>query len=130
MIKNYKQYNEGINHLLVGPTDEEIWSNYINGELKGLLKKIPKSPEDFFNQMKDDCVEMGSNILGDIYGKNGIKLFQVSSNTEYLHVSYNLIWIILEKVYGFNYRNIQILIKTWLIGDIKWGGLIPIRTML
>ena len=47
MIKNYKQYNEGINHLLVGPTDEEIWNHYMEGDLKGLLKSIPVSPETF-----------------------------------------------------------------------------------
>ena len=27
MIKKYKQFNEGIRHLLVGPTKEEIWDD-------------------------------------------------------------------------------------------------------
>lgn len=27
MIKKFTQFNEGINHLLVGPTKEEIWKH-------------------------------------------------------------------------------------------------------
>ena len=34
MIKNYKQFNEGINHLLVGPTDEEIINGLKNNPIK------------------------------------------------------------------------------------------------
>lgn len=32
MIKKYKQFNEGINHLLVGPTDEEMRENFFKND--------------------------------------------------------------------------------------------------
>lgn len=43
MIKNYKQYNEGMKHLLVGPTEEEIWDNIKDSKPSELLIKSVQS---------------------------------------------------------------------------------------
>jgi len=43
MIKNYKQYNNGIKSLLVGPTEEEVWDNIKNIESVKLFNKSIKS---------------------------------------------------------------------------------------
>jgi len=43
MIKNYKQFNEGIKSLLVGPSEEEIWNNIKDLSPEALLIKSCKS---------------------------------------------------------------------------------------
>ena len=125
MIKNFKQFNEGINHLLVGPTKEEVWSDLMNGELKGFINHVPVSPEDFFNQMKDGCVQMSRNKYGIHYGKNGEIFFQVNLESGDLYVRYRKFWSIFEKIYGLNDTEIESLIKRQLVDDTIWNGLTP-----
>ena len=124
MVKNYKQYNESLRDLMVGPTKEEVWLPLINGKLKGLITSIPESPEDFFNQMKDGCVEMNEGRL-IILGKNGVKLFWQDSKRGYLWISDMYIWSIFEKIYGLKYNEIQLIIKGLMLDNKEWGGLIP-----
>jgi hypothetical protein len=123
MIKNFKQYNEGIKHLLVGPTKEDIWTDLMNGKLKGLLKSIPTSPEDFFNQIKEGCVEMGENEYGIYFGKNGTKVFHEGLKNNILWIRYN-VWSILEKIYEFDKSKIRKLIKNSL-KNTKWRNFTP-----
>lgn len=58
MIKNYKQYNEGINHLLVGPTDEEIIDGFKNNP-NGLLSYSIRTE---FVKGIEVSLENGANI--------------------------------------------------------------------
>jgi len=125
MIKNYTKFNEGIKHLLVGPTEEEIWTDLMNGKLKDLIKLIPESPKDFFNQIKEGCIEINKDKYGTYFGKNGKILFQedLKYGFEELYLSNKYIWSIFRKIYGLNDREIKLLIKNLLIDDIKWNGL-------
>jgi len=125
MITKFEKYNESIKSLLVGPTKEEMWSKLLNGRLKGLITSIPESPEDFFNQMKEGCVEIVKGWYGIYFGKNGIKLFQQDLKNGWLYVSYLYIWSVYEKIYGFNKNEIQELIEKELLKDTKWKGLTP-----
>ena len=79
MIIKFEQYNESIKDLMVGPTKEEVWSDLMNGKLKGLIKSIPDSPEDFFNEMKEGCIKIYKDKYGIYYGKNDKILFQEDS---------------------------------------------------
>lgn len=74
--------------------------------------------------MKDNCVQMGSNINGEFYGKNGFILFCVNPNG-YLYVIDKYIWSIFYNVYDMDYNGVQSLIKNILVDDIKWSGLKP-----
>ena len=124
MITKFEKYNEGIKHLLVGPNNEELWSNFMDSQ-KGLLKSIPTSPEDFFNQMKEDCVEIERNEHSIFYGKNNIILFQHILEWKDLYVSTKYIWSRFQKIYGLNTIEISKLIKSQLVNDTKWKGLNP-----
>jgi len=163
MIKKYKQFNESIKNLLVGPTEEEILNNlktkYNNGsfgiiefhrqcvinkitggptnndvmrilmenELKGLLKSIPNSAEDFFNKMKDDCYKMYSNGHGDVYGKNEIALFVVDHRNKILYFSDDYIMNGLNYFYGYEYGYIKIqrMVKPFLVNS-SWENYTPV----
>jgi len=43
MVKNYKQFNESIKSLLVGPTKDEVWDNFKNLDDEQLLKLSSKN---------------------------------------------------------------------------------------
>ena len=120
MITKFEKYNESISSLLVGPTKEEVWSELMNGKLKGLIKSIPDSPEDFFNQIREGCIKNGN-----LYTKNNIELFRQNLWKRYLDVSYEYIWEIIGNVYNLTYDEIQSLIKKILITDNKWKRFIP-----
>ena len=126
MIIKFDKYNESVKSFLVGPTEDEAWDNVLNGKLKGLIKSIPESSEDFFNKMKDGCIEMDKNRFGTYFGKNGIELFLQNSKDGLLHVSYKYIWSIFEKIYEFNYDETESFIKRLLVNDTKWKDLTPI----
>ena len=125
MITKFEKYNEGIRHLLVGPTKEEVWIELMNGKLKGLIKSVPESPEDFFYQIKDGCVEMSRDEKGIYYGKNKIELFKIDLKNQFLYIDYNHIWSFLENMYDFNSSKTQTIIKNILLKDINWNKLIP-----
>ena len=123
MITKFEQYNEGIKHLLVGPSKDELWDKY-KDKLKGLIEYLPESPEDFFNQMKDGCSIIPKNGWGIYFGKNNIILFRQNLEDKKLWINFNCIWFILNKVYGLNDTEIQILLKKLLHNDKNWSGLI------
>ena len=125
MIKNYIKFNEGIKHLLVGPTVKDVLSNMMKGKLKGFIKSVPDSPEDFFNQMKEGCIEMSGNKYFKYYGKNDSNLFMLDSKNEFLGVSINKIWSVLENIYGLNDNEIEYLIRSQLKEDINLNSIIP-----
>ena len=125
MITKFTLYNESISSLLVGPTKEEVWTYLMNGKLKGLIKSVPKSPEDFFNQIKDDCIIMRKSYNYVYWGKDNTTLFRQDSIHGYLYISYEYIWSIFEIVYELNFDEICKLIKDELIENINWNRLIP-----
>ena len=127
MITKFEQYNEGIKHLLVGPTKEQAWTELINGKLKGFIDSIPETREDFFNQMKDGC-EIIENSEGCIsFGKNGIELFREYTHNKILDVSYRYIWSVLDTMYDLNFEEVQSFIKEQLLEDNNWTGLNPFQ---
>ena len=126
MIVKFEQYNESVKSLLVGPTKEEVWSELMNGKLKGLITSIPESPEDFFNQMKEGCIKMGKERYGSSFGKNNVKLFWENGN-DYLIVSNKYIWSILENIYGLTHNETKLLIENIIKNDKKWKYLIPAK---
>ena len=161
MIKKFKQYNESIKSLLVGPSDEEVLNNFkrkydkgeidifsfyvkckelnlkngityeemwlelINNKFNGLLNHVPESPEDFFNQMREGCVEIQRVPHSIFYGKNDVILFQHILKNKEIYISNKYIWSILQKIYKLSYDEIQSLIKKSLKNDTKFKGLTP-----
>lgn len=125
MITKFEKFNEGINHLLVGPTEEEIWNHYMEGDLKGLITSIPETHEDFFVQMRENCVLMGEDNNGYIYGKRGIELFQENLKYGFICISYKYIWSIFENIYNFNKQEIYTLINKQCKNDEEWKDLTP-----
>jgi len=119
MITKFEKYNEGIKHLLVGPTKEEVWDNYINGDLKGLIKSIPTSPEDFINQIFEGCIIKGEDRSGYIYGKNGFSIFLDDFINRYIRFSYRYIWSVLCNVYGLSDSEIKEIL-TNLLKNTEW----------
>jgi len=64
MIKKYKQFNEGIRHLLIGPTEEEIITSGLGNYLKVMIKE------------KDiDGVQKAIDLGVDLNEKNTIYLY-------------------------------------------------------
>ena len=129
MITKFVKYNESIKSLLVGPTKEEAWDGLMNGKLKGFINHKPLSIYDYIYQIMDGCVEMSKDKQNIYYGKNNIILFDQSTVSNLLYVSREYIWIILEKMYGLNYNEIQLLLKQIFKRDKKWdwGGLLPLQ---
>jgi len=127
MITKFTQYNENIKSLLIGPTKEEMWSELMNGKLKGFLKSVPNSPEDFFNQMKDGCKILDKNNHYIFWGKNNVTLFWHHVKNKKIYISYNYIWIYFNILYGFNYTETLSFIKNMLLEDINWRGLSPVE---
>ena len=129
MITKFYQYNESIKSLLVGPTKDEVWTELMNGKLKGLITSIPDSPEDFFNQIKEGCVIIETDEFGSVYwGKNGnVYLFHIENGSEdILFVRKSLIWSVLQKVYGLTHNEIETLITKLLVNDKNFKNLQPI----
>lgn len=130
MITSFKQYNEGIKHLLVGPTKEELWSYYMNSTLKGIIKTIPTSPEDFFNQIMDGCVKIDDEIygkkIGNLFNRRTVRLFINDLETKKLYISDKYIWSFFENIYELNYNEIQTIITNCLDGT-KWSGLHKVK---
>ena len=50
MITKFEKYNEGIKHLLVGPTKEEVYNNIYKDRLDGFMNYLPDSPNEFFSK--------------------------------------------------------------------------------
>jgi len=124
MIKNYEQYNESIKSLLVRKTKEELWNNLIKYKLSDFIDSIPKSPEDFFLKMKNECEIIRVDDYYIYWGKNNTELFWEGLKSGYLHINLDYIWSPLKQIYGLNYNEIQSLIKN-LLYDTNWRGLIP-----
>jgi len=127
MIIKFDKYNESIKSLLIGPTKEDVWDNLFKDKLNGLITSIPDSPEDFFNQMKDDCSKMYESEYIIYWGKNGIRLFRHELKNGILWISYIYIWLVLEKIYGFDYDETKSFIRKQLLEDVNWKGLIPLK---
>jgi len=96
MIKNYKQYNESIRDLMVGPTKEEVWKSLGYGKpfetpieyITFLLHNIKKDNDDYnisdffykkkyiFSQYKDiNYISVNNDIIKLIRS-----MFRISKN--------------------------------------------------
>jgi len=85
MIKNYKQFNEGIKHLLVGPSKEELWKYY------GYDKPFDTPKEYFDSVIKDVKIKERPHTQSSIYWEKGGKIIiQYELDTSYLYMSKEL----------------------------------------
>ena len=126
MIKNYKQYNEGIKHLLVGPTDEVVL-NYLNNELGLNVDKIPETPKGFLLYMFDGIkiFDYDKNIyVGNAiyWEKNDNLLLEQQPDNLTFFVSYPYIWKILENLYGLSRIEIEKILTDVVQNDLGWDG--------
>ncbi len=107
MIKNFKQYNEGIKHLLVGPTKEEIWENL------GYDKPFD-TPEEFIEYISDNLEKIVShNTFTDIiywkFKPQDEVYFEYNSGS--LFYSQEKIYNILNGVFNMKSSDIKLLLK-------------------
>ena len=122
MITKFEKYNEGIRHLLVGPTKEEVWIELMNGKLKGLIKTIPESPIDFFYQIKDGCEISKNGNPFILWTKNKQNVFKQYIKSNYFYVDYQKIWLVFEDIFGIEYNDIYKLINSILENDEDFKG--------
>lgn len=128
MIKNFKQFNEGINHLLVGPTRKELWDNHYKEKLEGLIDYLPDTPEEFFEKIKEGIYYYPNHSVSGVSGywlKNGSILFSVDYEKDWLLIDTRYIWYTLERLYGLKEDEIRILIRN-SFKDSSWGKLHPV----
>ena len=128
MITKFEKFNEGINHLLVGPTKEEVW-NKIGLDFFG-LKTPPPSVEEFidyiFENGNSDTTE-SSDICR--WKFNNRCIFFIMKRMFSIHI-YERFYIILDLFYNIqHYRVILQLIQPKL--KEKFGDFIinPTRVM-
>ena len=119
MISNFKQFNEGINHLLVGPTKEEIW--------KSLGFDEPfDTPEEYLLYLIKDLKKITEYNMISFYNGN-VELFRYSDFNKFLFCNQERIWKILEGVFGLKYLEIQSLIKRTISKQLGLTYYTPIR---
>ena len=82
MIKNFKQYNEGINHLLVGPTKDEVW------EQLGFPHSF-NTPEEFVKYLMEHVTKKQTPMFGAtiVARYNGKLIYENEFNNYKLWVS-------------------------------------------
>jgi len=86
MIKKYKQYNESIKSLLVGPTKEELWKNL------GYDKPF-ETPIEYITFLLDNVKkDVYDNSINFFYKKKYI--FSQWCNTNYISVNKDIIKLI------------------------------------
>ena len=123
MITKFEQYNEGIKHLLVGPTKEESWENKYKDKLEGFIDYLPETPEEFFDKIKEGIYYY--NKEKGYWLKNGTILFSVDYDKNWLLVDTKYIWDTLDDVYGLDNDEIRTLIKN-SFKDSVWGKFYPV----
>jgi len=114
-MKNYKQFNEGLNDLLKGPSKEEIWKNL------GYDKTFD-TPEDFFLDVIEGIMikQQDEDYNIAYWEKNGKIIFERDYVDNALYVN-SKIWNILYGV--FNIKNRAFFIKNILEEYLHWKGL-------
>lgn len=148
MITKFKKYNEGINHLLVGPTKEEIevslkkdlkknkidFLSYIkkckqynidNGfTKKEIWEKIGydvifETPEEFFIYINSKMKEKKfKNQINKYY--KGVIYFEYTLTYDNLYVNYNRVWNILSIIFNMNEYEIKDFINKMVQKYFGW----------
>ncbi len=90
-----------------------------------------KEPMDFLNLFNDfDVVQSEEEEYWTLYRfKKGHNVMIYNRKNEYIYISFNDIWSVLEKKFGLNYTEIQKLTKVWLDEVYNLRGTTPKTTL-
>ena len=119
-------------------------------KLKGLIKKVDfestvrvvrsldnlfkifgiKEPMDFLNLFNDlDVVQSEERQDWTLYRyKKGYNFMIYDRKNDYVYISYDIIWPVLEDKFGLNYTETQELTKVWLDEVYNLRGVTPGET--
>ena len=83
IIKNFKQYNEGINHLLVGPTNDDIYNmieHKIDNKQPLTENEIEICVENNWMDLVDKCILLDDDDIFSLYSNMDVLFFCVKHN--------------------------------------------------
>jgi hypothetical protein len=120
MIIKYKLFKESLLNKIEGPSKEDVWKNL--GYEKGF-----DTPEEFFLDVIDGIkVKKQTKYPNSVFWeKEGKIVFEQDLKNMDLWVSYNMIWVIFEKVFGMEYNEIESFIKGMVEEYLNWKGFTP-----
>ena len=120
MITKYNQFNESIKSLLVGPTKEEIWKSF------GYDQSFD-TPEEFLLYVIDGIsIKVQTKYTKSIFWvKNDKLLFEQDLKNKELFVDYESIWVVFEKIFNLEYKEIQSFISNIVEEHLNWKGFTP-----
>ena len=119
MITKYKQYNESIKSLLVGPTKEEVWKSL------GYDRRFD-TPEEFFLYMIDGMTIKEQTKDYILWEKDDKTIFEQDLDSNILWVDNKSIWTVLENIFGIeSNEKISYLINGIVKEHLKWMGFTP-----
>jgi len=121
-MKNYKQFNEGLNDLLKGPSKEEVWKNLG-------YEKTYNTPEEFFLKLIDglEIIKIKKQRYypeSVFWGTNGELLFEQYKKD--LLFCNDKIFDIYEKVFNMTLDDIIKFIKIMVEKHLNWNGFTPV----
>ena len=99
------------------------------GSLDNLFKIFDiKEPMDFLNLFNDlESVQSEEQQYWTLYRyKKGHNFMIYNRKNEYIYISFNDIWSVLQRKFGFNYGEIQELTKIWLGEVYNLRGVTPL----
>ena len=121
MITKYKQFNESIKSLLVGPSKEEMKDYW---KSRGFDRTFD-TPEEFLLYVMSDMKSIvDDEYLDSIFWlKNGNVLFEENLENKELYINYDFIWKILRGIFNVEFKDIKELILhvNKEINDIDWN---------
>jgi hypothetical protein len=111
---------------LIDMIKEDGWKS-VSGVVGGIdnLKKLVgiESPIDFLNLFNDlDVIHSEENPNLTLFRYEiGNNLMVYDDEFDFVYINYSIIWSFLEKVFGFNYSEIQEVTQEWLseVYDLK-----------
>ena len=110
MITKFEQYNEGIKHLLVGPSKDEVW--------KGLgYEKTFETPKEYLNYIVERLVKMDIGYKFRWIYKNS-DIFQYFIDSSILYVNEKIINI-LETIFNLDFVDVLYLIKREVVPNLN-----------
>jgi hypothetical protein len=119
IITKYQQFNEGIRHLLVGPTKEEVWKNKGYSDI---MKTPPDTAKEFLEMILDDItiVNQRKYRKSVFYKRNGEIYFELEHNNQTLWVNYSKVWLVLVNYYGLTGWDLTNIISKITQKKLKW----------
>jgi len=116
MITKYKQYNESIKSLLVGPTKDEMWKNLgYNISFNTYIEYM----NYLINNLEIKNLEEDDNKIGVFL--NGNCLFLQDNENEILLVD-RKVFNILHNVFGLRIKEINNLLYDKMGKFLEWDG--------